>query len=42
MPSRIDNIFKRFDTSITDYTSVKKADEEGERGESGQDVRDQL
>jgi len=31
MPSRIDNIFKRFDTSLSDYTSVKKADEEGER-----------
>ncbi len=30
MPSRIDNIFKRFDTSYSDYTSVKKADEEGE------------
>jgi flagellar protein FlaJ len=30
MPSRIDNIFKRFDTSLSDYTSVKKADEEGE------------
>ncbi len=29
MPSRIDNIFKRFDTSLSDYTSVKKADEEG-------------
>jgi len=29
MPSRIDNIFKRFDTSYSDYTSVKKADEEG-------------
>ncbi len=31
MPSRIDNIFKRFDTSLSDYTSVKKADEEGEK-----------
>ncbi len=31
MPSRIDNIFKRFDTSLSDYTSVKKADDEGEK-----------
>jgi flagellar protein FlaJ len=31
MPSRIDNIFKRFDTSLSDYTSVKKADDETER-----------
>jgi flagellar protein FlaJ len=31
MPSRIDNIFKRFDTSLSDYTGVKKADDEGEK-----------
>ena len=31
MPSRIDNIFKRFDTSLSDYTGVKKADDEDEK-----------
>lgn len=31
MPPRIDNIFKRFDTSLSDYTSVMKADDEGEK-----------
>jgi len=31
MASRIDNIFKRFDTSLSDYTGVKKADDEDEK-----------
>ncbi len=28
MPPRVNNIFKRFETSLSDYTKVKKADEE--------------
>jgi flagellar protein FlaJ len=31
MPPKVDNIFKRFETSFRDYTGVKKADEEGEK-----------
>ena len=31
MANRIDNIFKRFDTSLSDYTGVKKADDEDEK-----------
>ncbi len=30
MPSRIDNIFNRFDMSLSDYTKVKKAEEDAQ------------
>jgi flagellar protein FlaJ len=31
MPSRVDNIFKRFETSLSDYTKVKKAEKDEEK-----------
>ena len=33
MPSRVDNIFKRFETTLSDYTKVKKAEEERDLSE---------